>query len=335
MSEQAWPPVSVVMPVRNEAEFIERSLGAMLGQDYPGEIEVIVVDGMSDDDTRAVVGRIAARDPRVRLLDNLRRIVPAALNIGISAARHPIIARMDGHTQASPDYLRKCIHLIQTSGADGVGGRWDYAGLTYTSRAIGAAMESPFGAGTAAWRKADAPRDVDTVPFGVWRRADVLRLGGFDERLVRNQDYEFNYRLRAAGGRIRYSPDIVTTYYSRKNLLALGRQYFQYGVWKARVLKMHPGSLRLRHLAPPLFAAGLVIGAALLPFGALWRWLYGGALAVYGLLALGFSLLQAARHGWRYLPVLPAAFFILHTAWGFGFWAGVWRWWVYRTSGSN
>jgi succinoglycan biosynthesis protein ExoA len=334
VTAQEWPPVSIVMPVRNEAEFIERSLGAMLGQDYPGEIEVIVVDGMSDDDTRAIVQRIMAEDPRVRLLDNPARIVPTALNTGIRAAAYDLIARMDGHTLAPPDYLRRCAAVMRESGADSAGGRWEYAGLTYISRAIGAAMESPFGAGTAAWRKADAPRDVDTVPFGLWRRADALAIGGFDEELVRNQDYEFNYRLRAGGGRIRYSPDIVTTYYSRKNLRALWRQYFQYGVWKARVLKMHPGSLRLRHLAAPLFAAGLVAGAALLPLGALWRWLYSGALAAYGLLVIGFSVIQAARHGWRYLPLIPLVFIILHTAWGFGFWAGVWRWWV-RTSDSN
>jgi succinoglycan biosynthesis protein ExoA len=335
LDEREYPSVSVVMPVYNEAAFIERSLGAMLEQDYPGEIEVLVVDGISDDDTRAIVQRIAARDPRVHLLDNPQRIIPAALNIGVSEARHTMIARMDGHTLAPPDYLKRCIDLIHTSGADCVGGRWEYAGLTATSRAIGAAMASPFGAGTAAWRKADAPRDVDTVPFGVWRREDVLALGGYDENILINEDYEFNYRLRASGGRIRYSPDIVTTYYSRKNLRALWRQYFQYGVWKARVLKMHPGSLRVRHLAPPVFTAGLVVGAALLPLGALWRWLYGAALTAYGLLVITFSVVQAARRGWRYLPILPIAFIILHTAWGFGFWVGVWRWWVYRTSDSN
>jgi succinoglycan biosynthesis protein ExoA len=335
LGESDYPSVSVVMPVYNEAAFIERSLGAMLAQDYPGEIEVIVVDGMSEDDTRAIVGRIMAEGPRVRLLDNPRRIIPAAINIGVSAARHTLIARMDGHTLASPDYLRKCVDLIQTSGADCAGGRIEVKGVSNVGRAIAAAMESPFGVGTAAWHGASKPQDTDTVPFPVCYRARIQALGGYDERVLLNEDYEFNYRLRASGGRIRYSPDIVTTYYSRKNLRALWRQYFQYGVWKARVLKMHPGSLRVRHLAPPLFAAGLVVGAALLPLGALWRWLYAGALTAYGLLVIAFSLLQAARRGWRYLPILPIAFIILHTAWGFGFWAGVWRWWVYRTSGSN
>ena len=330
MALEKYPSVTVVMPIRNEAVFIERSLGAMLAQDYPGEIEIICVDGMSDDGTRNIIARVAANDSRIRLVDNPKKITPTALNIGIREARHELVARMDGHTAAPPDYLRRCAEVLGETGADCVGGQWRYATDTYIAGAIAAAMDSQFGVGTASWRGAKTAEETDTVPFGLWRRERMLELGGFDEALIRNQDYEFNYRLRAAGGRIYYSPDIEVIYYSRQTLRALWRQYFQYGVWKARVVKMHPGSFRWRHGIAPLFVAGLVTGAVLSLFGGLWRILYGGGLAIYALLALFFSIRQAARGGWRYLPAIPLAFIILHVSWGVGFWIGVWRWWIRR-----
>lgn len=323
------PTISVIMPVYNEAAFIERSLGAMLAQDYPAElVEVLVVDGMSDDGTCEIVGRMAAVDPRVRLVDNPQRIIPAALNVGLALAQHEITARMDGHTLAPPDYLRRCAEVMRQSGADCVGGRVEYAGETLVSRAIAAAMDSQFGVGTSRWRGATTAGEADTVPYGFMQRERALALDGYDESLLVNEDYEFNFRLRRDGWRIWYSPDIQTTYYVRPNLRALVRQYTRYGLWKARMLRLHPGSVQLRHLLAPLFVLGIVGGALLLPLGAVWRWTYGVALGLYALLALAFGVRQAARHGWRLLPLIPPIFLVLHLAWGSGFLAGVWRWWV-------
>lgn len=323
-----YPGVTVIMPIRNEAAFIERSLGAMLAQDYPGEIEIICVDGMSDDGTRDIISCMAANDGRIRLLDNPKRITPTALNIGIHEARYEFIARMDGHAVAPLNYLRRCVEVLHHTGTDCVGGRLEYVTETFVAGAIAAAMDSMFGVGTAQWRGAKTAGKTDTVPFGLWHRERMLALGGFDETLIRNQDYEFNYRLSAVGGRIYYSPDIRVIYHSRQTLRALWRQYFQYGVWKARVIKMHPASFRWRHGVAPFFVAGLAVGAALSLFGGLWRVLYGAALVLYLVLTAFFSVRQAARHGWRYLPVIPLVFVILHTAWGTGFWVGVWRWWI-------
>jgi succinoglycan biosynthesis protein ExoA len=328
MTAREWPSISVVMPIRNEAAFIARSLGAMCAQNYPGEVEILCVDGMSDDGTREIISRMAANDERIRLIDNPKRTTPTALNIGIHEARHDLVARMDGHTIAPPDYLQRCVEILIETRADCVGGRWEYVSETFIAGAIAAAIDSRFGVGTAQWRGAKTAGETDTVPFGLWRRERMLALGGFDETLVRNQDYEFNYRLRAAGGHIYYSPEIVSTYYSRQGLGTLWRQYFQYGLWKARVLQIHPDSFRWRHGAAPLFVAGLVVGAILSLFGGLWRLLYGAALLVYLALAAFFSIRQAARHGWRYLPLIPLVFVILHVAWGMGFWVGVWRWWL-------
>jgi cellulose synthase/poly-beta-1,6-N-acetylglucosamine synthase-like glycosyltransferase len=203
-------------------------------------------------------------------------------------------------------------------------------GDTYLACAIAAAMESQFGVGTGQWRGGKTAGEADTVPFGMWDKKTVLALGGFDEQVLINEDYELNYRLRKAGGRVYYSPAIQATYYPRRSLGALWRQYFRYGFWKARVLKMHPASFRLRHGLAPLFVAGLIGGAILSAFGPVWRYLYGGALAVYGLLSLGFAARQAARRGWRYFPLLPLIFLTLHLAWGSGFYMGIWHWWIRR-----
>lgn len=325
---RVWPSISIVMPMRNEETYVERSLQAMLAQDYDGRIEILCVDGMSDDRTRQIVLDTAQQDSRVRLLDNPKRITPAALNIGIQNAKYEFIARMDAHSVAPPDYLTRCVETFQKYDAECVGGGWEYQGTTFISKVIAVAMDSRFGPGPAPWRGAREAREADTVPFGLWRRERMLELGGFDECLIRNQDYEFNYRLRASGGKVIYSPDIKTTYYVRRDLKSLWRQYYQYGLWKARVLKMHPESFRLRHGVAPLFVSGLILGAILSLFGRLWRSLYILSISLYLLLSVLFSVKQASRHGWHYLPLLPIIFAVLHLAWGSGFLVGVWKSWT-------
>jgi cellulose synthase/poly-beta-1,6-N-acetylglucosamine synthase-like glycosyltransferase len=329
-SRPQWPPVTVVVPARNEEAYIETSLGALLDQDYEGELEFLVVDGMSDDATCQIVKRMREVDPRIRLVPNPARITPAALNLGAREASHTLITIVGAHTLAPRDFVRQCVLEQQRSNADLVGGTITVEGRTYLAQAIAVGMESMFGVGTAAWRGAAMPRDTDTVPFGLVERERVIELGGFDETLVRNQDYEFNYRLRQSGGRIRYSPKITTVYYSRQNLRTLWRQYFQYGVWKARVVQMHPKSLQLRQMVAPLFVSGLLVGGLLVPLGAIWRWIYAVALGAYLMLALFFSAQQARRRGWRYFLVIPLVFLTMHVAWGLGFLVGVWHWWIWR-----
>ncbi len=317
------PFVTVVMPIRNEADFIGRSLGAVLAQDYPRDrLEVLVVDGMSSDDTRQVVAEVAAADGRVRLLDNPARVVPTAMNIGIAAAHGEVIVRVDGHTAIAPDYVARCVHHLQQTGADNVGGPMQPAGLTPMGEAIAAATSSPFGIPTR-FHHSNRPGYVDTVYMGAWPRAALARVGGFDEALIRNQDYELNYRIRRSGGRIYFAPDIRSTYYGRQTLPTLARQYFQYGVWKARVIARHPASIRPRHLVAPAFVAALAGGAAL---GPLSRWggrLFAFAAGSYALANLAASTWLAVRRGWRLLPRLPLAFATLHLTWGAGFWWGV------------
>lgn len=329
MADADLPTISVVMPVRNEAAFITLSLGAMLQQDYPAsKIEFLVVDGMSEDGTRDIVEQMAAADARIRLVDNPRRIIPAALNVGLHAARNEFVARMDGHSIAAPDYLRRCVQVLRASGADNVGGRWDYVGDSYVGSAIAAAMDSRFGVGSSRWRGSEAGGEADTVPYGFMRRERMLELGGFDERFLANEDYEFNYRLRSSGGRITYSPTIRMAYHVRPSLATLWRQYRNYGFWKARTLRVHPASVQLRQLVPPLFVLGLVTGWLLLVLGAPWGWLYLAGVGAYVFLALLFAARQATRHGWRLFLLIPPVFATLHVAWGTGFLVGVVRWFL-------
>ena len=330
------PSVTVIMPIRNEAAFIERSLGAVLAQDYPADLlEVLVVDGMSDDGTRDIVTQMLADRPNSSLLDNVRRIVPTAINVGLDQAEGDVIVRVDGHTIIAPDYARRCLEALDASGAECVGGPMRAVGETPFGEAVALATSHPFGVGGSRFHYAAEPMEADTAYMGAWPCEVFERVGRFDEEMVRNQDDEFSYRLRAAGGRIWLDPRIRSTYHVRSSLRSLWRQYFQYGFWKVRVFQKVPGSAQVRHWVPQAFAAavlGGLIGALLISF---LRPLYAAGLAAYVLAAFGISFLLSARHGWRHLLRLPLVFASLHLAYGLGFWAGMARFGLPRDKGRS
>ena len=250
---ESLPFVSVVMPVRDEAGFIERSLGAVLAQDYPaGRMEVIVADGMSRDATRDLVRAAADRDPRVRLVDNPGRIAPTGLNAALAQARGQVLVRVDGHCEIAPDYVSRCVAHLSGGEADGVGGPLETIGETPVAQVIALAMSSGFGVGGAAFRTRKGWTGlVDTVAFPAYTRAATDLAGPYDEELVRNQDDEYNYRLRERGARILLAADVGARYFSRGTVRSLFRQYLQYGFWKVRVLQKHPRQMSLRQFIPP------------------------------------------------------------------------------------
>jgi glycosyltransferase involved in cell wall biosynthesis len=320
----AW--VTLIMPIRNEAGFIERSLGAVLAQDYPADrLEVLVVDGMSDDGTRAIVGQMLDGRRNAQLLDNPERIVPAALNIGLTAAKGEVIVRVDGHTIIEPDYVTRCVAALAETGLECTGGPMRAVGQTHFGQAVALATSHPFGIGGARFHYATEPQEVDTVYLGCWPRLALRKMGGFDEEMACNEDDEFNYRLRAGGGRIWLDPSIRSVYFCRPDLRSLWRQYFRYGLWKVRVFQKVPGSAQLRHWVPPLFALavfGGLLTALLLPF---LRPFYLAGLGLYLLAALIASAAIASRAGWRHFLRLLVVFPSLHLAYGMGFWAGIQR----------
>jgi glycosyltransferase involved in cell wall biosynthesis len=322
------PIVSVVMPVQNEAAFIRRSLGAVLRQNYPSEqLEVIVADGISTDNTREIVAEFARGHNNLRLVENCGKIVATGLNAALRVAKGKIIIRVDGHTVIDANYVRECIEALEKTGADNAGGRMTAESDDWFGRAVAAATSSRFGVGGARFHYSDREEWVDTVYLGAWRREVFSRIGTFDEEMVRNQDDEFNYRLRASGGRILLSPQIKSRYYNRSTPLALWKQYFQYGFWKVRVLQKHPRQMQPRQFAPPLFVLMLL---SLLAASAISKaaWLIClGFLSVYALTNLLASLGAARRTKWRLMLLLPLAFSVMHFSYGFGFLFGLVRFW--------
>ena len=315
------PLVSVVIPMRNEAAHIDACIDSVLAQDYPADrLEVIVVDGDSDDGSLAVLSRYGAR---LRVLRNPARIVPTAMNIGIRAVRGEIIARVDAHTILAPSYIRTGVETLQCTGADNVGGPMHAVGGGRVGLAVARAMASRFGIG-AYFHFATEDRDVDTVYMGMYPRTVFERIGLFDEELVRNQDDELNYRLRKAGGRVFVTTRMVSHYQNRQSFKTLARQFFQYGLWKIRVLQKHPRQMSVRQFVPPLFVGTLVASAALAPWCAVAAGLFVVTLAAYAV-AVTLATATVAGRDWRLAPLVGAAFATMHLSWGCGFLLGALR----------
>jgi glycosyltransferase involved in cell wall biosynthesis len=316
------PMVTIAMPCLNEADYIEGCIDSVLAQDYPRDrIEVIVADGGSTDGTRAIVERIAARDPRVKMIDNPDRIQAPAMNRIIAAARGDVIIRMDVHCEYALSYVRKCVEVLERTGADNVGGAQRARGRTRFQRAVCAALSSPLGVGGAKYRDEDQEGFVDTVFLGAWRRAVFERVGLYDPKAVTNEDAELNQRILASGGKIYLSKEIVVHYYPRNSWSSLARQYFKYGQGRARTLLKHRRFPTLRPVVPFLMTtagAALLATSNLQPFTA----------PAFGLYALATGI-EAVRVGLREgvatVPVVWAIFPVLHVSHGVGFAAGLIR----------
>ena len=266
--------VSIIIPCRNEAKWIETCLESIAANDFPkDQLEVLVLDGMSTDGTQSIVEAFTASHGWVRLLENPRRTAPAALNIGIAAARGRVIMRMDAHNEYPTDYISKLVHWLEKSGADNVGGLWITrpSSDTAMAKAIAFGCSHPFGVGNARYRTGvTEPCEADTVPFGCYRRDVFDRVGMFDEELVRNQDIEFNLRVRGAGGSILLVPDVKSYYHARTSLRLLWRTHSQNGYFNVCVVRKTRGRLISRQVVPPLFVL------ALLTTGICWRRGRGG-----------------------------------------------------------
>lgn len=320
-----WPDLTVVMPVRQEVDAVTRSVGAVLAQDYPGSFEVLVADGASTDGTREALERLAAADDRLTVLANPEGIVPTGLNRALDRARGEVVIRVDGHCEVPPDYARRCVAALLESGADCAGGVISTEGRTREARAVALAQSSPLGVGGARFRTgAGAPRWVDTLAFGAYRREVFDRIGRFDEELVRNQDDEFNLRLTQAGGRIWMDPSIRTTYWSRATVRGAFRQYFQYGMFKVRVAQKRRAIPSGRSLVPAVLVGGL---SAAVVAGVLRRdlRLAVGPVAAYAAGTVAAAAAEARRDPGA-APLAPPAFAALHLGYGLGVWWGLWRW---------
>ena len=321
--------VSVIVPCRNERAHIAGFCADVLRQTLPSgwTLQVLIADGLSDDGTRELLSTLCAADAQLQVLDNPQRIVSGGLNRAMAAAQGEVIVRMDVHTSYAPDYVAQCLVALESTGATCVGGPWRPVGEGWPQAAIAAAFQSRFGSGGAASRRIDFSGPVDTVYLGAWRREDLLRLGGFDESLVRNQDDELNLRIVRSGGVVWQSADIRSTYTPRGSFAALFRQFYQYGYWKVPVIRKHRLPASPRHLAPFAFVSCLVVLAALALWSTLARMVLAGVLAVYALVALASATrLTRAPHRLRDTLGIAAAFVCMHLGYGLGFGRALVEW---------
>lgn len=320
--------VSFLVPCRNEAGTIYPVLEAIYQQTYPRErIEVIVAEGQSEDGTQDQIDRFIQdrSDLRVAVMDNPDRSAPAGLNRALAKARGTFILRMDAHTIPDADYVARCLETLRKTRSDGVGGVWEIqpGGPGAVAGGIAIAAAHPFGVGDARYRIGGKPGWVDTVPFGAYRREVFDRVGRFDERVAVNEDYDFNYRLRAAGGKLYFNPEIRSRYIARSTLRALSRQYYRYGFQKATMLSYHPGSLRWRQMAAPLFVLTLLLFGLVGLRSQRVAEVFLVEIGAYLFLAIGAALHQALRRKDATLILtLPLAFVTMHLSWGTGFWLG-------------
>jgi succinoglycan biosynthesis protein ExoA len=302
-----WPTVSVVVPVRNEAAHLERAVASILAQDYPMPFDVCLAVAPSGDGTEEIAARLAAEEARVTVVPNPSGATPAGLNAAIRATSGEIVVRVDAHARLSPGYVRRAVETMCRTGAVNVGGRQVPEPETPFERAVAEATTSWMGTGGATYRIGGIEGPVDTVYLGVFDRAAGDAVGWFDESLIRNQDYELNIRLRRAGGAVWFDPELWVGYRPRGTWTALARQYYEYGWWKAEVLRRHPESLRLRQVVPPVVITTAFVGGGV---GLRWR---------PGLLAPLCYLVAAAVAGAAARRALVAPVLItMHTSWTAG-----------------
>jgi glycosyltransferase involved in cell wall biosynthesis len=316
------PGVSVVVPVLDEERHLREAVEQMLRQDYAGPLEVVLALGPSRDRTDEIAAEIHAADPRVRLVANPTGRTPAGLNAAIADASYDVIVRVDGHALVPRDYVATAVEVLRRTGADNVGGVMAAEGVTPFEQAVARAMTSTLGVGAAAFHVGGGEGPAPTVYLGVFRRSALERVGGYDESMVRAQDWEMNHRIIETGGLVWFTPRMRVTYRPRPTVRALGRQYFEYGRWRREVARRHPDTLSVRYLAAPLALLGIVVGTLL----GLISLEGGGILAVGWLAPLGYLALVVGGSvvvgrglspgAWVRLPVVLAT---MHLCWGMGF----------------
>ena len=320
--------VSVVIPVRNEEKYIAKCVESVLNQDFPKkDMELILVDGASEDRTVAIIEDFAAKYDFIRLCENPRRTVQHALNIGIKSAVGKYVVRMDAHSEYASDYVLECVRHLEKTNAVNVGGPMVARGKTRLQKVIAAAYHSPFALGGGKFHDENYEGYADTVYLGAFKRETLLRLGLYDEVLPRNEDDDLNLRILKSGGRVYVTPKIKSVYYPRSRYGALFKQYFEYGLWKVTVIKKHGKFARLSHLVPVLFFLFVAMFPVLSLFSGLACLTFAVVMLIYLSLSFYFSL--KSKYLRRFCDKLRLVWvhFVLHIAYGAGFFCGIFKFW--------
>ena len=316
----ALPFVTVAIPARNEESAIRACIDSVLAQDYPN-LEVLVIDGASGDKTAEIVGQYSETDPRVILISNPDRIIPKAMNLALAAARGVYLVRVDAHSTIPRTYVSTAVGHLDTGRWGGVGGRKDGVGTTDAGRAIALVMASPFGVGGSTYHYGEEARTVEHVPFGAYVVAKARALGGWDERLLVNQDFEFDHRMGLAGEQLLFDPELSINWECRQSVGDFWRQYSRYGQGTAKVLALHPASASPRHIAVPGYVAALVLAGVLTPL-TVWP-LAVLAFPYLAFVAVGTFKISSRTNDWRVRRWIAPSLVAMHIGWGVGFLRGI------------
>jgi hypothetical protein len=330
---QQWPAVSIVMTVVNEERHLRHAVERLLEQDYPGELDISIAVGPSKDRTRQVAQELADANSHIHVVDNPSGKTPSGLNAAIGVGDSEVVVRIDGHAMVPPDYVRTGVLALEATGADNVGGIMAAEGTNDFERSVARAMTSRFGVGGASFHVGGEAGPALTVYLGCFRRAALDRVGGYDETMMRAQDWEMNLRIRQSGGVVWFTPDMRVTYRPRHTLRALARQYYDYGRWRREVSRRHPETVSARYLAAPVAVSGVAAGFAVAGVGVVARrpWLTAVGLAApvgytaMNLVASAQSALAEPRLAPRAAARLPLVYAAMHGAWGLGFLRGLSR----------
>jgi glycosyltransferase involved in cell wall biosynthesis len=306
--------ISVILPVRNEAAYLEHSVRSILAQDFHGPLEVILAIGPSHDATMEIALSLANLDKRVVIVENPSGRTAAGLNLAIARSQYSNIVRIDGHSEIPHNYLTLALDILEESGAVNVGGIMAAVGNNLFERSVARAMRSALGVGASRFHTGGAAGPVDTVYLGAFRKEALIAIGGFDERFTRAQDWELNFRLRANGGLIHFDPRLIVTYRPRASVSALARQYFEYGRWRRVVSRRHEGTINYRYLAPPFT---VVITALSIILGTLLSTIFLLPALIYALFILLASVVLGKSLG--EVVSLPLILLTMHVCWGIGF----------------
>jgi succinoglycan biosynthesis protein ExoA len=329
------PGVSYVMPVLNERAYVEGSIRTILSQEYAGEQELILALGPSSDGTTELVEKLAKKDARIRFVHNPETDIPVGLNLAIAASTHPIVVRVDAHSELAPGYTTRAVATLDRTGAANVGGVMVASGKTPFQAAVARAYNSRFGLGGASYHAGGNDGPAESAYLGVFRREVLAEVGGYDESLRRGEDWELNLRIREAGHKVWFDPELRVTYWPRENWRKLTRQFFTTGVWRGELVRRHPRSTPIRFFAPPLLVIAFIIsivGGTLQITGTLhWgklsllAYIVHTGLVAYILLLIYLGLIyengKSWRDRWLFILVLPS----MHLSWGAGFIKGIVR----------
>ena len=311
-------PVSIVLCVLNEQRHLAEAVAHALDQDHSGPLELVIALGPSRDRTDEIAAELAAADPRIRSVRNpdSSGSTPAGLNAALAVTRYPVVVRIDGHAMLPRDYIRIAVETMRETGADNVGGIMAAEGISAFEQAVARAMTSRLGVGNASFHTGGEAGPADTVYLGVFRRAALERVGGYDEDFLRAQDWEMNLRIRRTGGLVWFQPRLRVGYRPRSTTQTLARQYFHYGRWRRVVMRRHEGTVNFRYLAPPVALGGVVLGLGLVAAG-----VRAGAVLPVGYFAAVVAGSAVEGRGlparaWARLPFVTAT---MHLSWGAGF----------------